>query len=83
MYNMSLISMILRSSPEHHFIWPVLFPVKCSLRAFMESTTIEPDDKIQTLYSNLEQVISGLDFLHTKRLVHIDVSQDSVMVRNH
>ncbi|XP_048761133.2 uncharacterized protein LOC125670176 isoform X2 [Ostrea edulis] len=79
-YNMSLISMILRSSPEHHFIWPVLFPVKCSLRAFMESTTIEPDDKIQTLYSNLEQVISGLDFLHTKRLVHIDVSQDSVMV---
>jgi serine/threonine protein kinase len=79
-YNMPLIAMILRSSSEHHFIWPVLYRVQCSLRAFMDSLTIQPDDKIQTLYSYLEQVISGLDFLHTKRLVHIDVSQDSVMV---
>ncbi|XP_061175519.1 uncharacterized protein LOC133184451 [Saccostrea echinata] len=79
-YNIPLLCMILRSSSEHHFIWPVLCPVKCSLREFMDSKTIEAVEKIHTLYLYMEQVISGLDFLHTKKLVHLDVSQDSVMV---
>lgn len=79
-YNMPCISMMLESSSEHHFFWPVLSLPKCSFRSFVKSKLINPEEKTQTLYTYIEPVISGLDFLHTKKLVHVDVSQDSVMV---
>lgn len=80
---MPCISMMLESSSEHHFFWPVLSLPKCSFRGFVKSKLINPEEKTQTLYTYIEPVISGLDFLHTKKLVHVDVSQDSVMVSKH
>lgn len=79
-YNMPWISMILESSSEDHFFWPVLSLPKCSFRDFFESKPIPKERKAQTLYIYIEQVISGLDFLHTKKLVHGEVSPDSIMV---
>lgn len=63
-YNMPCISMMLESSSEHHFFWPVLSLPKCSFRSFVKSKLINPEEKTQTLYTYIEPVIDQTVWQH-------------------
>ena len=62
-------------------IWQVLTMYDCTLREFLQRTCVgQGKPKHHTLYTCMDQVVSGLEFLHRKDLVHIDLSLDTILV---
>ncbi|KAK3091421.1 hypothetical protein FSP39_019770 [Pinctada imbricata] len=62
-------------------IWQVLTMHDCTLREFLQKTCVgQGKPKHHTLYTCMDQVVSGLEFLHRKDLVHIDLSLDTILV---
>lgn len=63
-------------------IWQCFPPPKQSLSQFMSDKKFEKYDnsKLKFYCDILSQVATGLQYIHKKSLVHIDLCQDTVLV---
>lgn len=57
----------------------ILEPLQCSLRAYAERVDFQANNDNNCIRT-MTQIVSGLDFLHDRKLVHFDLSMDTVAV---
>lgn len=57
----------------------VLEPLQCSLRQYTKNVDFQANHDNNCLQT-MTQIISGLVFLHDRKLVHFDLSMDTVAV---